>query len=130
MTEADWKKVDEKLKCVGISSVKLKIDGYEVGLHLVQISRFKNAIAVYVNGLFRGKWLMEECEERRRFFPCKKRYAVTDTELKKLGIRSKKELQRWKEESAYYAYSSMWTDFRAMKKHFIENNENIELLEA
>lgn len=72
MTAEEWKKVDEALTSVWSPYVHLKIDGYKVSLNLTQKSRFQNVIAVYINDEFRGKWLMEDCEERRRFCCCKK----------------------------------------------------------
>lgn len=71
MTAEEWKKVDEALTSVWSPYVHLKIDGYKVSLNLTQKSRFQNVIAVYINDEFRGKWLMEDCEERRRFCCCK-----------------------------------------------------------
>lgn len=130
MTAEQWKKVEENLQFLFSPFVKLKIDGYEVSLALRQVSQFRNAIVVYINGEFRGKWLSEDCEERRRFFPCKKRCATNTNELKKLGVRSKKEIQKWKEKATYNEYFSAWTNFKAMKKHFEMNNKSIELLEG
>nr|DAZ25494.1 MAG TPA: hypothetical protein [Caudoviricetes sp.] len=130
MTSEDWKQVEKDLKFVDLYTVKLLIDGYEVSLQLRQISQFRNAIVVYVNGVFRGKWLTEDCEERRRFFPCKKRCLTNTNELKKMGIRSKKEIQKYKESATYNQYSSAWTNFKAMKKHFEMNNKSIEILEV
>lgn len=130
MTSEDWKQVEKDLKIVNLYTVKLLIDGYEVSLQLRQISQFRNAIMVYVNGVFRGKWLAEDCEERRRFFPCKKRCVTNTNELKKMGIRSKKEIQKYKESATYNQYSSGWTNFKAMKKHFETNNKSIEILEV
>lgn len=129
MTADQWKKVEEKLKHI-YGNVKLKCDGYEVSLALRQVSQFRNAIVVYINGEFRGKWLNEDCEERRRFFSCKKRCATNTNELKKLGVRSKKEIQKYKEMATYNEYASGWTNFKAMKKHFETNNKSIELLEG
>lgn len=130
MTAEQWKQINEQLQTVWSPVVKLKIDGYEVSLALRQVSQFRNAIVVYVNGEFRGKWLTEDCEERRRFFPCKKRCLTNTNELKKMGIRSKKEIQKFKEMATCNAYSSAWTNFKAMKKHFETNNKSIEILEG
>lgn len=130
MTAEQWKQVEEKLQFVLDSGVKLLVDGYEVSLYLSQVSQFRNAIVIYINGEFRGKWLTEDCEERRRFFPCKKRCLTNANELKKMGIRSKKEIQKYKEMATYNAYSSAWTNFKAMKKHFEANNKSIEIMEG
>lgn len=130
MTNEQWKNVDKKLRTLWSPVVKLLIDGYEISLALRQVSQFRNAIVVYVNGEFRSKWLNENCEERRRFFPCKKRCATNNNELKNLGIRSKKEIQKYKEMATYNVYSSAWTSFNSMKKHFEANNKSIEIMEG
>lgn len=133
MTKEEWKQAEEALKSL-FGGVKLNCDGYEVTLYLRQVSQFKNAILVYVNGVFRGKWLVEDCEERRRFFPCKKKTIVTDKDIKAIGSSdfrmTKKRIQEYKDKCSYNTYSSAWTNFKAMKKHFEANNLNIELMEA
>lgn len=130
MTNEDWKKVDNALKSVFSPGAKLLIDGYEVTLILCQKSQFQNAIAVYINGGFKGKWLVEDCEERRRFFCCKKRTLVKEKDFKACGIRSKKVKKEFADRYAYNEYLSYWTNFSKMKKHFIDNNTNIEILEV
>ncbi len=130
MTTEQWKQIDEKLQNVLSPIVKLKIDDYEVSLALRQVSQFRNAIVVYVNGKFCGKWLAEDCEERRRFFPRKKRCLTNTNELKKMGIKSKNEIQKYKQMATYDVYSSAWTSFKAMKKHFEMNNKSIEISEG
>lgn len=130
MTTEQWKQVEEQLKVFSFKYVKLKIDGYEVSLALKQVSQFSNAIVVYINGKFLGKWLTEDCEERRRFFSCKKRCATNANELKKMGIKGKKEIQKIKDMATYNEYKSVWTNFKAMRKHFEMNNKSIELVEV
>lgn len=130
MTAEQWKQIDKKLQNVLSPIVKLKIDDYEVSLAFRQVSQFRNAIVVYVNGKFCGKWLTEDCEERRRFFPCKKRCVTNANELKKMGIKSKNEIQKYKQMATYDVYSSAWTNFKAMKKHFEMNNKSIEISEG
>lgn len=126
MTKEEWKKVDIALTSVFAPPVNLKIDGYKVSLKLTQKSRFQNAILVYVNDEFRGKWLAEDCEIRRRFYCCKKRSVVTEKDYKLYGVRSKKAKQELKDKFSYNEYFSYWTNFEKMTKHFIANNENIE----
>lgn len=130
MTEAEWKRVEKSLRNVFSYGAKLSVDGYEVSLCLRQISQFSNAIAVYINGEFRGKWLSEDCEERRRFFCCKKKSVFKDKDAKEFGVRSKKRIAELKEQYSYCEYSSHWKNFRKMKKHFIDNNREIELIKA
>lgn len=128
MTEAEWKQVENSLKSVWSNGCKLEIDGYKVSLSLRQVSQFKNAIVVYINGEFRGKWLAEDCEERRRFFSCKKKSVIKESDYKAYGVRSKKAKQELFDKYSYNKYESAWTNFKKMKQHFIANNKNIELL--
>ena len=130
MTAEDWKTVDKALKSVLLPGVKLLIDGYEVTLTLCQKSQFKSAIAIWINGSFKGKWLAEDCEERRRFLCCKKRTLVKEADYKAYGIRSKKAKKELADRYAYEEWFSYWTNFNKMKKHFIDNNKSIEILEV
>ena len=111
MTAEEWKKVDEALASVWSPCVHLKIDGYKVSLNLTQKSRFQNAILVYVNDELRGKW----------------RSVVTEKDFKEYKVRSKKAKQELKDKFSYDVYTPYWTNFESMKKHFIANNESIEL---
>lgn len=130
MTKEDWEKVEKELSIVGLGHVQLKIDDYKVDLFLTQISMFKNGIVFYVNGVFKGNWLAEDCEERRRFCRCKKKTIVTQNEIKTYGLRSKKKIQELKDRYSYNVYQNVWTDFNKMKKHFENNNKHIEILEV
>lgn len=123
MNQEDWKRVQEALKSL-MNTVKLKIDGYEVALVLVRIGTYKNAIAIFVNGVFEGKWLMEDCEERRRFYQKCERSLYKQSEVKKLPKKMQKEMLSKK----YEYYRSHWTSFGVLKKHLLQNNETIELI--
>lgn len=130
MTESEWKQVEKALENVYSFGAELKFDGFDVCLRLRQCSQFKNAIFVYVNGEFQGKWLTEDCEERRRFFPRKRKSVVSEKDFKLYGIRSKKAKQEFRERYAYDVYLNAWTSFQKMRKHFEANNQIIELTEA
>lgn len=129
MSKDEWSRVQEALKSL-FSIVKLKIDNYEVALSLVRVDTYKNAIAVYVNGVFKGEWLVKDCEERRRFLQRKERSLLSPKEKsswKKLSKKMQKELSE-KYDKKYEFYSSHWTSFNALKKHLISNNASIELV--
>lgn len=130
MTKEEWEKVKTALSKF-YSVVRLKVDGYEIGVKLVRISAYKNAIAIYVNGNFKGKWLIEDCEEQRRFLPKKQHslYSKKDKEgWKKLSKKVQKEFEE-KYDRKYTVYSPYFTSFGALKKQLITNNESIELVE-
>ena len=130
MTKDEWKQVEEALKDF-YSIVRLKADGYEVGLTLKRVSTYKNAIMIYVGGVFKGEWLTKDCEERRRFCQRSVRSLLTNKEkaaFKKLSKKSQKEQMERYHNFTFETYSPYWTSFGALKKHLIANNQNIELV--
>jgi len=103
-------------------------DGYEVTLLLGPISQFKNAILVYIGGKIRGKWLSEDCEERRRFFQSVTKSILSPKKkaaLKKLPKKTRLQLE---EKTKYTYFLPYWTSFKALKSHLIKHNSNIELI--
>jgi hypothetical protein len=130
MTPQDWKEVEERLQSF-YDIVELNCDGYIVSLILKRITAYRNAIMIYVNGAFEGRWLAEDCEERRRFIQARQRYFHSQKERDLL----KKYLERWCKDSKlldpdakYTYYSSCWTSFGALKRHLIQNNKEIKLI--
>ena len=65
MTAEDWKRAEQALNL--FHPIQLKADGYDITLVLEPVSVYQNRIMVYIGGEFRGKWMAEDCEERRLF---------------------------------------------------------------
>ena len=132
MDKKDWEKAKERLS-LPLGSVKLIADGYTVTLQRVPVKdMFHNAIKVFVNGEFKGKWLLEDCEVRRRFISQK---AVPLMSRKEIAAYNKapKSLQRkFKEmrDARIIQYSSHWTSWNALVKHFEANNQSIQLIDS
>ena len=129
MTKEDWAYVEETLKSP-YKIVKLNCDGYILGLHLQRIGTYKLAICVYVNSKLRGDWILNDCEERRRFFKRTQKSILSASGMKKFRKLSKKEQEEWREKFFYDIYSPCWTSFGSLKKHLEENNESIELVKG
>lgn len=127
MIPRDWKEVEESLKNFW-SPVKLKCDGYELTLSLERINQFKNGIMVYVNGVMKVKWMIEDCEERRRFFRSVTKSFLSPKKKAALKKLSKKNRLQLEEMTRYISYYPYWTSFRALKSHLIKNNSEIELV--
>lgn len=127
ITAAEWKNVEESLKSF-YHVVKLKCDEYVLTLKLEHISQFENGIGFYVNGEFKGKWLMEDCEERRRFFQPVTRSFMTAKQKAMVKKMSKKRRDQVDEEHKITFYRVYWKSFKALKSHLIRNNQNIELI--
>lgn len=128
-TAAEWTEIDERLKHF-LEPVHLRIDGFEVWLELRQISQFRNAIFVYVNGYFKGKWFVDDTEEAKRFFPLRRINLYSPAERKRLikavGKRQAERsfgLSKYREQRGWN-----WTSFRSLKRHLVENNDCIEVV--
>jgi len=127
MTKSEWDRVQEALESFW-KVVRLNIDGYQVSLSLVRVGTYKNAIAIYINGVFKSEWLINECEERKRFLSGKERslFTARTAGYKKLPKKEQKEFeQRYNKKYTYY--ESHWSSFGALKRHLIKNNTSIEL---
>ena len=130
MTKDEWKQAEETLKSF-YSPVYINADGYEVTLALERVGPYKNKVMVYIGGQFQGKWLADDCEERRRFMQKKVHSLLTPkekAEYKKLSKRQQKELAEKYHNLEYESYSPQWSSFGALKKHFIASNQNITLI--
>lgn len=130
MDTQDWKIVEEKLKGI-FSPVKLNCDGYKVTLAVVKISDFKLGISPYINGVFKGEWLLNDCEERRRFLRPISKSLHSKKHKESLKKISKKRLKTIgiDLDAKYISYSSYWTTFKSLKSHLIKNNDVIELVQ-
>lgn len=127
-TKDEWAQINKRLKVL-YSSVFLRVDGYTVTLRLGQVSQFRNAIGVWVNGWFKGEWLINNTDEARRFYPLRSKDVCTPAVKKRLvkafGKKQAATLGAFKKIEHYETY---WTSFTALKRHLIANNEHIELI--
>ena len=131
MTKEEWKQAEEALTHF-FRPVELKVDGYDITLILERVGVYQNKIMVYIGGEFRGQWMVEDCDERRRFLQEHRHSLLNHKEkakFKKLPKRMQKELQE-KYPMQYSSFTPQWSSFRALKKHFCANNQSIELLKA
>jgi hypothetical protein len=127
MTPQEWKVVEENLKVL-YHPVKLNCDGYEVTLILEQTGQFKNAIMVYIDGVVKGKWITNDCEERRRFFQPVTKSLWSTKQLASMKKLSKKMRRKFEGRSKYTYFRPYWTSFQSLKKHLIKENKEIQLL--
>lgn len=115
----------------------LMIDGYRITLEVRRVSAtaIRYEIAVFVNGSIKGEYLMNDCEERRRFYrPIVKKYHSKKERESLLKI-GRKTLQRWAKENklfdpdaTYTIYGPSWGTFDPLRRHLEANNDSIELL--
>ena len=131
MDKKDWDKAKERLY-LPLGRVNLVADGYLVTLQKVPVGdMFHNGIEVFVNGKFEGKWLFEDCEERRRFIAQKTVPLMNRKQIAEYNKAPKKVRCVLKElrEAKTVVYDVYWTNWNALVKHFEANNRDIHLVE-
>ena len=129
MTENEWRIVEKRLDVL-LGGVKLNCDGYRLSLRLSRITNNKLAITVFVNRKLRGKWLLDDCEERSRFMRPFKRFVWSKKArdmMQKIGKATLKE-KAWDPKEKRISYSFYWPSFKPLKKHLIANNKEITLI--
>lgn len=124
MNNEMWKEIEFRLFELR-TVVKLKADDYCIWL-INQRKGNKLYTVVYVDGKFKIQWINEECEIRRKFMCPSKKCLLTKKVLNK--IRSKKRRKEISDKYTYISYSPYWSSFSRMKKHFIENNNEITMI--
>ena len=89
----------------------------------------KLVIAFYVNGSCKGKWMQEDCEERRRFFRPVKKSAWNAKSRLAMQKMSKRMLKRMNVDPAetFTVHYPWWTSFKALRSHLVKHNTSIEL---
>jgi len=127
ITPQDWENIEKELENF-YRTVKLLIDGYVVTLRLTRISVNKNAIMLYINGGFNTRWIIEDCEERRRFIRPVKRTLLTPKKKAELKL-SKKRLRELEDKCKFTSYASYWPSFKPLRRHLLRNNQVIEIEE-
>lgn len=132
MTAEEWKTVEEALSHCPFGRVKLIADGYELTISFARDGKsgLKYCYVVYVNGMIRGEWVLNDCEERRRFY-CPKTHspltAKDKARLKKERKSVQKAVAEMAAEMSYTTYLPYWNSLKALKKHLEANNQHIEI---
>ena len=124
MTKEEWDKVESSMQSPW-GRASLLCDGFKVTLETGLYKR-KLSSMVYVNGVFKGAWMLEDCEERRRFFRPIKKLVWRKKITKGFSKKTLKSLNIDPAETRI-GFSPEWTSFRSLKSHLIKNNTSIEL---
>lgn len=131
-TSEEWAEIRQRLGNL-YDAVHLDCDGYAVNLMLGRVDEMELGIQVYVNGWFKGVWLIPERrhEEGRRFFQLRTRQLYSGSEIraaeKALGKRRTKEMgfyDRIEYRSGY------WRSFNSLRRHLVRENERIRWITA
>jgi hypothetical protein len=131
ITKEQWQQIETELSH-SFGRARLTCDGFDVALEVTRIDTLKYGILVFVNGVSKGRWIIEDCEERRRFLRPVQRFIYTAkmrADLIKIlgGRRARKaEVERINEKMTFYF--SYWTSVTALRRHLEKNNQQVELV--
>lgn len=127
MTKEDWNFVEARCSHP-YGRVKMNCDGFVLDLAVQSIGKLKYAIIPYVNGYIKGKWILEDCEERRRFLrpvtrpKLSKRMQSIEEQLARLGKRPSRQ------DVKITGWMLHWPSFGPLRRHLIRNNTDISLI--
>lgn len=128
-TKKEWEEIEGQLR-LPWGQVRLDADGYELLLQVQPRRALSYCITAFVNGAIKGKYMLEDCEERRRFMRPVNTYLhrkrLRDDLAKKL---SKRDAQRMGVNQKITYYLPTWPSFQNLRRHLIRHNECIEVLE-
>lgn len=128
LSKEEWTTIENSLLWP-LAQRKLLCDGYEVTLQVRNLKKLQLAIFVFVNGYMKEKWMLEDCEERRRFLRPMKRPIFRSKDSQKLEQRLAKLQDRpSRHKETITGYYGWWTDFTAMRRHFCRHNQDIRLI--
>jgi hypothetical protein len=139
MTQEDWKYIEDRWG-FSYSSIKLKVDGYDITLN-VERSGMKLSMFIYVNGQFKGvdlsttgksigKTEPEWTEIATRFYRTVKKRMYTAKYIKDMEKAFGK---KYLKQKGYYDCFQWikypwWLSFSSFKRHLIKYNKSIELV--
>lgn len=130
LTTEQWKRVESALGYAH-GHVELEVDGFDVGLRVSYAGALKLAIVAYVNGEFKGKWLTEDCEERRRFMRAQTVRVYSPARVRRITAKmGKRHGRKFADEllsETLTAYCWDWPSFGPLKRHLIKHNASIRL---
>lgn len=129
MTKEEWIKVEAALSSI-YGRVDLLIDGYNVSVVCLPYKSLRQVLMIYINGEFKTKWCLEDCEERRRFCFRSKKCLLNSRERTKLKREKKSIREAVKKQMTTYIYYPHWNSFRTLKNHLLKNNKSIELVKC
>lgn len=134
ISKEQWAEIEAQLSNI-MGRVDLVCDGYRVNA-IVEYSKMKMYVAVYVNGEIKGEWTNGKGEIPQKFCQVKKRYlysAAKRAEAKKAATRRGMgaDLRKWYTgvaESSITSWMPWWTNSKAFCRHIRKTCTSIEIV--
>lgn len=128
MTRDEWALFERTLSHP-YGRAELVCDGYKVSCQVLPDRPLKYVILAYVNGQICGKWILEDCEERRRFMRPVTRPAYSKKHREGMRKIGKKCLATigWDPDRTITYYKPGWPSAAALRRHLAKHNKDIQL---
>ncbi|PVX80032.1 hypothetical protein [Paraburkholderia unamae] len=130
LSKDDIERIEKELS-YPYGAVALKCDGYDVTIYVQQVKARKFDLMVYVNGWFRGEWLRDDTQERRRFYRPTRASLYKPSQraeiLKDFGKRRAARLFPDLDKTFTY-YMPTWSATSSMLRHFHRENTSVSLV--
>ena len=128
LTKEDIEKITAEL-ALPWGYVSLRCDGFDVTVAVVRTGTLKYGLTVYIDGFQKGKHILEDCEERRRFLRPATRYLYSPKDRQKIIKECGKRMaKRIGVDKSFTIHSHGWLSARTMLRHFLTNNASVELI--
>lgn len=134
MTNDEWQQVQTQLT-TPLGVVVLNCDGYEITLRVEPFKGLQMCIMTYIDGWFKGEWVTNDCEIRRKFmrpekfylYPRSSRLRAKELSKRRLAELKNTGLNPWKRG---VNYTPTWLSFGPLKRHLQQNCTHIELVKV
>lgn len=134
LTKEQWQVLEEQLN-YQFGLVKLKCDGYEVQAKVEKGKGLKLHIMVYIDGWFKGEWLVNKDERCLKFFRKQEKYTLSNAMRihAKRMLRSRYEDVRKHAKTMLESKVSVWTPYwpsaKSFFRHIRKTCHEIEVME-
>ncbi len=132
MNREEWDRVEQALSGV-FGRIRLKVDGREVTFRRGLITKNRLGIMTYVDGTFKGAWMLPSHEApESMFLRPQSRFVYTQKERKRFKRIRKKTLKELKidPDKKMHSFTPFWNSVGSIRKHYERTFKDIQLLET
>ena len=131
MGKADWEAVENELRSPHCYGVDMLVDGHRLKLQVVEVKKFRYAIAVYIDGWIKGECMKVDSEIGAKFwhpFSVRLFSAHSFKEMERASGKRFANMMRNKYQPVVAGYEPYWNSVRAFRRHITRTCTDIRLL--
>ncbi|WP_051617136.1 hypothetical protein [Desulfonatronovibrio hydrogenovorans] len=124
LSKEEWEEFEKNLS-YPYGWAELFCDGYKVTFNVEREGTLRFAIVWYIDRKFKGKWLLEDCEIRRKFARPSVRNRWKKNMWKGLPKRMLKRMKIDPDEKVT-VHLWHWNSAKSLRRHLVKNCDKIE----